>query len=74
MTDTRSTDEHDAALDALAEVAHDSALDEFVDRSHAHRDGSVDEPDVDEETGEARQPSGGLAVLRKGVKVMPEIR
>src|SRR3954451_24509325 len=74
MTDTRSTDEHDAALDALAEVAHDSALDEFVDRSHAHRDGSSDAPDIDEETGEARQPSGGLAVLRKGVKVMPEIR
>ena len=27
-----------------------------------------DEPDLDEETGEARQPSGGLAVLRKGVQ------
>src|SRR3954447_5893262 len=66
-----NTDEHDAALDALAEYAHEAELAELVDRSHARR-GGPSEPD--EETGVARQPSGGLAVLRKGVKVMPEIR
>ncbi|MBK5287754.1 MAG: ABC transporter ATP-binding protein [Acidimicrobiia bacterium] len=67
---------NDAALDALAETAHDSAFDELVDRSHAHR--SAPTPDADAETdGEDRaetRPSGGLAVLRKGVAVMPEIR
>ena len=67
---------HDAALDALAEVAHDAALDELVDRSHAHRDPIPAEPDeLDDDTlGETRQPSGGLAVLRKGVRAMPEIK
>src|SRR6478752_2975599 len=72
MTDV--TSEHDAALDALAEVAHDAELDELVDRSHARRDHHGEPDDDDEETGEVRQPSGGLAVLRKGVRVMPEIR
>lgn len=66
---------NDAALDALAETAHDSALDELVDRSHAHRGAPVSEPD---DAGEGnhtdRAPSGGLAVLRKGIAVMPEIR
>lgn len=62
---------NDAALDALAETAHDSALDELVDRSHAHR--GAPDPEADD-AGENRTPSGGLAVLRKGIAVMPEIR
>src|SRR3954454_24764698 len=76
MTDIRSdfdTSEHDAALDALAETAHDAELDELVDRSHARRDARA-EPAADDGTGEARQASGGLTVLRKGVRVMPELR
>ncbi|MGZ4796504.1 MAG: ABC transporter ATP-binding protein [Acidimicrobiia bacterium] len=75
MTDRATADptgtEHDAALDALAEVAHDATLDELVDRSHAHRDPA---PALDEELEEVRQPSGGLAVLRKGIRAMPEIK
>ncbi len=64
--------EHDAALDALAEVAPDAMLDELVDRSHAHR-GAV--PGPGEDTGaEDEEPSGALAVLRKGAAKMPEIR
>ena len=65
------TSEHDAALDALAEYAHEAELDELVDRSHAHR---APAPEPDDGADEVRQPSGGLAVLRKGVRVMPEIR
>ena len=66
---------HDAALDSLAETAHDASLDELVDRSHAHRN----EPNhnaPDAETGDESdsEPSGALAVLRKGIAVMPEVR
>lgn len=61
---------HDSALDALAEVAHDSTLDELVNRSHAHRDRG----EAEDSEPESEQPSGGLAVLRKGIAVMPEVR
>jgi hypothetical protein len=63
---------HDAALDALAEVAHDSSLDELVDRRHAHRSSASDyEPDDSEdESG----PTGAFSVLRRGIAVMPEVR
>jgi putative ABC transport system ATP-binding protein len=75
MSETRAaeydTSEHDAALDALAEVAHESELDELVDRSHARRSAP---PETDDAIGDVRQPSGGLAVLRKGIRVMPEVR
>ncbi len=64
-------EQHDAALDALAEVAHDRALDELVDRSHAHREHSPNDAD---QRSDDNQPSGGLAVLRKGIAVMPEVR
>lgn len=60
--------DHDAALDALAEVAPDRVLDELVDRSHARRP-ERPEPSADDEV-----PSGAFAVLRRGVKTIPEIR
>lgn len=70
--------DHDAALDALAETAPDSVLDELVDRSHARRgpdrtraDDDSDREDTDDEI---RQPSGGLAVLRRGLRAMPELK
>lgn len=66
---------HDAALDALAEGAPESVLDELVDRSHARRAPvPTDESDDGSDGDEVRQPSGGLAVLRKGLTVMPELR
>ena len=70
MTSSQERSErHDAALDALAEAAHDSSLDELVDRRHAHRDPTPYEPDDATE-----QPSGAFSVLRRGVAVMPEVR
>ncbi len=63
------SERHDAALDALAEAAHDSSLDELVDRRHAHRDPTPYEPDDATE-----QPSGAFSVLRRGIAVMPEVR
>ncbi len=75
-----SASAHDAALDSLAETAHDSALDELVDRSHAHRE-RADPHDPESphagdpgDPGASDQPSGALAVLRKGIAVMPEVR
>ena len=66
-----SASAHDAALDSLAETAHDASLDELVDRSHAHRN----EPDANAADAETYgEPSGALAVLRKGIAVMPEVR
>ena len=66
--------EHDAALEALAEVAPDAVLDELVDRSHARR-GRAPEIDDERDIGVAdEEPSGALAVLRKGASKMPEIR
>ena len=67
-----TTSKHDSALDALAEVAHDSTLDELVDRSHAHRNRA--EADAEDTEPEVEPPSGGLAVRRKGIAVMPEVR
>ncbi len=61
--------EHDAALDALAEYASDQELDEFVSRDHAHRGEPSDADPTD-----AAAPSGAIAVLRRGVAVMPEIK
>ena len=70
-----SASAHDAALDSLAETAHDASLDELVDRSHAHRnepDRYALDPETDDDTN--GEPSGALAVLRKGIAVMPEVR
>ncbi len=71
-----SASAHDAALDSLAETAHDASLDELVDRRHAHRnDPGHGAPDGDAAGDESDgEPSGALAVLRKGIAVMPEVR
>jgi ATP-binding cassette subfamily B protein len=67
--------EHDAALGALAEYATDQQLDEFVDRSHAHRRGP--DPEVGDDGADQAapdEPSSAIAVLRRGVAAMPEIK
>ena len=64
-----SNQERRARRSTLAEVSHDSSLDELVDRSHARRDPTPYEPEDSTD-----QPSGAFSVLRRGVAVMPEVR